>query len=71
VNLLLSDDDSRKLCGEPCFCAYKFGNNVESGPCDLCKKEMDIKKYPFKVIHVKGLTKRFCSQVRFFLLRDQ
>jgi hypothetical protein len=63
VTLLSSEEETRKLCSAPCFSSYKFCNNIESAECDHCHKEMDLNKYPFKVIHVKGLTKRFCSQV--------
>lgn len=64
VNLLLGSDQSIKLCSPPCLSAYKFGNGVKSAPCDLCAKEMDLKNYPHKVIHFKGLTKLLCSQVK-------
>ena len=62
-----SEEDAKKLCSLPCFSSYKFCNNVESVPCDFCHKELDVNMFPFKSIHVKGLTKRFCSQVRILL----
>lgn len=50
-----------KLCSDPCFNAYKFGNNVESAKCDQCSKDFDHKEIK-NTIYYDGLSKIFCSK---------
>lgn len=60
-------EENVKLCGRPCFSAYKFGNAVDSLQCDLCLKDYDLKSHPAlskakHVIYYEGQAKRFCGE---------
>ena len=59
---ILKAKETIKLCGHPCYSAFKFGNDFEASQCELCSKYFD-KSVPKVYIHYNGGSKYFCSKV--------
>ena len=59
---LLREKETVKLCGRPCFSAYKFANTMDTQVCGQCKKDYEIKTDSKFVIYYDGKTSNFCSE---------
>ncbi|QQP35584.1 Putative LOC101855726, partial [Caligus rogercresseyi] len=60
VQLFLKGSSVVKLCGNPCFSAFKFVNSLGTSYCDLCANPYDINASD-QVIYYENHVKRFCS----------
>ncbi|KAK5650047.1 hypothetical protein RI129_001076 [Pyrocoelia pectoralis] len=50
------------FCGEPCFVAFKFVNNITPGKCNMCKKYFDNKILEENSMFYDNALLSFCSK---------
>merc|ERR1719430_1025353 len=56
-----SNDEMVKLCGDACFNAFKFVSSVDTQACHLCQKHFDL-SMEAPTIHYEGSCQAFCSK---------
>lgn len=61
VEFLNSERRSFYFCGEPCFVAYKFVNNVDPTQCEVCSKYVNKNLLEYSVRN-NGFVHNLCSE---------
>lgn len=56
------DGKMNLFCGEPCFVAFKFVNNIVPGKCDMCSRFFDFKVLEQQTIFYDDKQHSFCSK---------
>lgn len=49
------------FCSEPCFVAFCFVNNIETGKCNMCKRNFNRTKLKENVMYYDNVPYNFCS----------
>jgi len=58
---ILKKNEIIKLCGQPCYSAFKFGNQLDATQCELCSNYFDV-EVPKVFTYFSGKCKVFCSK---------
>lgn len=56
------DNKMNFFCGEPCFVAFKFVNNIAPGKCNMCKKYFDNKILEENSMFYDNALLSFCAK---------
>lgn len=62
INVESGDDNTHRLCSEPCFAAFKFVNNLTPDQCKWCKKYFERKPNNAFTIYDEETPLCFCSK---------